>query len=355
MPNDRWFAGTVSVGDRSEAVARRRASREPDALFFVVGSARSGTNWLMRTLNAHPEIMCRGEGRFFGRDSRREQLKEMKTTEHKKRKMQPSSLYNALAESEYLRLWVERSVWTRDDDPDEHIARLTREAVRYFLTAGLSKSGKRIVGDKTPLDSLRIVTEIADILPEARVIHIIRDGRDTVVSQLHHVWNRASDEGGIHNLTPEERDRRDRYRADAEEVLRSGDGIFSERRLKSSANNWNRLVGAAVRDGPRALGERYTEVRYEDLLQRPETEFGRLFDFLGARADEETVTRCVGATNFENRSGGRERGQEDARSGVRKGVAGDWKRVFIERDKVIFKEIAGDLLLKLGYEQHNDW
>lgn len=29
--------------------------------------------------------------------------------------------------------------------------------------------------------------------------------------------------------------------------------------------------------------------------------------------------------------------------------------MFTERDKEIYKEIAGDPLLELGYERHNDW
>jgi hypothetical protein len=96
-------------------------------------------------------------------------------------------------------------------------------------------------------------------------------------------------------------------------------------------------------------------VRYEDLLREPEKEFGRLYEFLGAGADEQTVARCVETTSFEKRSGGRERGEEDTRSGVRKGVAGDWENVFTERDKEVFKREAGDLLIELGYEEHGSW
>jgi Sulfotransferase family len=40
-------------------------------VFFVVGLGKSGTSWLMRTLDGHPEILCRGEGRFFGREWKR--------------------------------------------------------------------------------------------------------------------------------------------------------------------------------------------------------------------------------------------------------------------------------------------
>ena len=80
-------------------------------MFFVVGRAKSGTSWLMRIFNAHPEVLCRGEGRFFGRDFIREDFKDEEDG-----RIQPSSLYRAFLEADYLRAWMERSVWTRDDD-----------------------------------------------------------------------------------------------------------------------------------------------------------------------------------------------------------------------------------------------
>lgn len=324
-------------------------------IFFVVGLQRSGTNWLMRTLNSHPDILCRGEGRFFDRDFRNPALKEMQTTEHIKKKIQPSSLYNALAEAEYLRLWVERSVWTRDSDTEEQIDHLTREAIYHFLSESLSKTNKRIVGDKTPLGRPETISEIGRLCPEARVIHIVRDGRDQAISQMHHVWNRSKDEGGVSDLPDEALDKRNRYRESPEAFLGSSETIFHTGHLERAARNWSDGVKATHRDGTALLGERYTEVRYEELLSRPEKEFGRLFDYLGAASDEDTVARCVGSTSFEKRSGGRKPGEENTLSGVRKGIAGDWKGVFNEQDRRIYKEAAGDLLMELGYEMDEDW
>jgi len=39
----------------------------------------------------------------------------------------------------------------------------------------------------------------------------------------------------------------------------------------------------------------------------------------------------------------------------RSGKTGEWRAHFTDEHKDIFKEIAGDLLLKLGYEKNNDW
>jgi hypothetical protein len=103
------------------------------------------------------------------------------------------------------------------------------------------------------------------------------------------------------------------------------------------------------------LGENYAEIRYEHLLERPEKEVGKLLEFLGADAGEEAAARCVEAASFERLSRGRQRGEEDPSSFFRKGVSGDWRSVFTENDKRIFKEEAGKLLVELGYEQSNDW
>ena len=39
----------------------------------------------------------------------------------------------------------------------------------------------------------------------------------------------------------------------------------------------------------------------------------------------------------------------------RKGKVGDWRSHFTEEHKTLFKEVTGDLLVALGYEENNDW
>lgn len=114
-------------------------------------------------------------------------------------------------------------------------------------------------------------------------------------------------------------------------------------------------VGKTVEEGAKLFGDSYTEVRYEDLLERPHEEVGELARFLGADASEEAIEQAVSSASFEKSTKGRERGQEDTSSFFRKGIAGDWKNYFTERDKQIFKEEAGDLLIRLGYEEDYDW
>ena len=339
-----------SAVDRLRTRMRTQAPYPGDGVpvFFVVGLAKSGTTWLMKTLDAHPEVLCKGEGRFFGEEYRREVLARTQT------KQQPSSLYNALLGSEYLRLWIERSVWTREGETEEQIRDFVRLATDYFLTSELSKSGKKVVGDKTPLLGPKFVEEIHEIYPEAKVIHIIRDGRDQAVSFIHQQGNRAK-RGRTHRLSPEELAKSEAYRRSPQELAKTGEGMFAEKTLRKAAQNWDLRVGQAIEDGPALFGDAYTEVRYEDLLERPNQEIERLLGFLRVDTDRKLVERCVSSATFEKLSKGRERGQEDPTSFYRKGVAGDWKDLFNERDRQVYKEEAGELLIRLGYERDGGW
>jgi hypothetical protein len=333
---------------RGAAVRLPDPSAESTPIFFVVGHQKSGTTWLMKMLDSHPEILCQGEGRPFGRNWRQEHLRQRQAS------YPPTSLYNAILSSEDLRYWIERSVWSRRGDQEQHLNNLTRLAIEYFLTRELAKTGKRLVGDKTVLLSPAIIEEISAICPKARVIHVMRDGRDVAIYSTHHGWNQAEDQGGTSKITPERLAKREAYRKDPQMLLKTGEGIFPDGELSSSARRWRARVSKTVKDGPALLGANYGEVRYEDLLEKPEEEVRRLLKFLGADASKQIVRQCVSAASFEKLAGGRKRGQEAA-SFFRKGIAGDWKSVFTEQNKQDFKATAGDLLIELGYEEDNDW
>ncbi len=340
----RKFAGGEAEHERARSDEGVFARSTP--VFFVTGLGKSGTRWLTKILDSHPEVLCKGEGRFFSAGWRRADL------DPANEKALASSLYYALTHSEYLRLWIERSVWSREGDPDEHMNALMRLATEYFLTTELSRSGKRLVGDKSPLLDEEFMREVGTVYPGARVIHIIRDGRDRTVSSMHRGWRRAS-QGYLHRLSPEELARGDALREDPQGLAESG--VFTEDWLRQAASKWRLLVGRAVEDGPALLRSDYTEVRYEDLLEHPNEEVERLLGFLGVDTDETLVEHCVSQASFEKLSKGRERGEEDPSSFYRKGIAGDWKNHFTEEDRRVFKEEAGELLIRLGYEEDLDW
>jgi hypothetical protein len=328
-------------------VTRGRAAAESPPLFFIVGNGKSGTTWLMRLLNFHPEVLCRGEGRLFEKDWHRPDLRDTKAS------VPPRSLYGALHHADDLWLWVQRSLWARSDEPEYYLDELSGLAIEYFLERELVKSGKKVVGDKTPTTSPDVIKEIHRLCPGAKVIHIIRDGRDIEVSWLHHQWNRSKDQGGIQELEPEDIERREAYRQDPEKLRRLG--FFDEVKLRAGAREWRSRIETLCSDGPELLESNYVETRYEDLLRDTASEMGRLLEFLEVSPDEDVIRRLVDQASFESTSGGRQRGVEDSTSFVRKGVAGDWKNVFSDKDRQVFKEEAGDLLVRLGYEEDTNW
>jgi hypothetical protein len=46
---------------------------------------------------------------------------------------------------------------------------------------------------------------------------------------------------------------------------------------------------------------------------------------------------------------------EDIASFLPKGQAGNWRRLFSEKDKAVFKEVAGAMLIKWRYEKDLNW
>lgn len=333
----------LEYGDGSVALTQRTR-------FFVVGEMKSGTSWLMWMLNSHPEIFCSGEGNFFGRNQRNQETDEIPILNHP-----TPSLRNALLDSEGLRTWHSWMWWNywgqQGGDADEDLRNLTRLAVDYYMMQGSAVSGKPIVGDKSPPHA-DYVDEIFELCPEAKVVHIVRDGRDSAVSLMNHYWALATDrnkKNGIYDLKPEERAKRDAYWEDPEGFLASGDSIFVGERLRQIAARWSRRVDKAARDGKELLGDNFLQLHYEDLLAKPEEHMKTIFELLGARADEEVVRHCVEENAFEKLAK-RPKGQEKSGAFFRKGIAGDWRRVFTDHDRRIYEEVAGETLRAMGYQ-----
>jgi len=310
--------------------------------FFVVGHGRSGTTWLERTLNTHPEVLCLGPGMFFGRPLHNLGGRRV--------------LYEVLNGSEGLKTWhdFDENLWTKPEEFDRDVAQIVRASMDALMRRRLTESGKRILGDRTP-HHISFLHEIRALYPNAKIAHAIRDGRDVAISEMHAFWHASEDRGGPVKLSSEEMEIRDAYLADREGFLKSGRSIFTEDRIRQRASGWNRHVSRGREKGSELFGDNYSELFYEDHLNQPHEELRKLFGFLEADTAPEVVERVVEANRFEKFSQGRTRGQEASDTFFRKGISGDWREVFTERDKNIFKEEAGELLVELGYEEDLSW
>jgi hypothetical protein len=70
---------------------------------------------------------------------------------------------------------------------------------------------------------------------------------------------------------------------------------------------------------------------------------------------EERLLRLIYKNQFSRKSKGRDQGKEDKRSHYRKGVSGDWKNHFNQEHVSVFKKKYNQILIKLGYEEDDNW
>ncbi len=268
---------------------------------FVLGCQKSGTTWLQMLLNAHPAIALNGEGHFT------------------------SVLAPVIAKAIETHNAQTKAAYKFDND---HALACIRTLIdqtldRYIdvkVALGGDASAVRWIGDKTP--EAAVAMPLLDALyPGARFIHVIRDGRDGVVSGWAHL-TRENNAGKFASV------------ADYADYFARG--------------HWISYITLARRTG-KAMAGRYMEVRYESMHQDPAAETRRMLAFLGVDASDAAVDACVRAGSFETLSGGRTRGNADGRSHFRNGRIGDFTRSLPPEAIARFEAVAAPLLTELGY------
>ena len=275
-------------------------------LFFVGGFQKSGTTWLQVMLNAHPDIACGGEGHFL--DTLAPQL------------LSAVEQYNAVIARKNATVLRELPPYPCFGDAEFRY--LMVAAVAMMLARSCEGRHVKVVGEKTP-DNLAHFPVLEELFPQAKFIHIVRDGRDCLVSN----W--------FHNLRVN--------RGDAMRLYGTVGAFVDE-----FAAAWASQVTAGLRFGA-TRPDRCLTVHYEDLCQAPTETMGRVFRFLGVDADDVVVRTCVEDGAFEVMSGGRRPGDEDRTSLMRRGLPGNW-RDHLDDDVVRrFLVEAGEVMRQLGY------
>ena len=272
------------TNERLEQVIQRLREKQ---LFFVVGGSKSGTTWVQALLDGHPEIVSRGEGHF--------------TNVLVPELAKAFQSYNAQSTTRNERAaeFGNPSYCPTLDDADLGV--LVWTALALIFDRWLDDGDVKCIGEKTPEHALAM-DQLAGLFPAAKFIHIIRDGRDVVVSGWRYnlKWNPAAIEQ--HNLT-------------------------FDQCAAAYGEAWRNRVETAQAFG-RTNPDRYLEVRYETLHDEAAAEIGRMLTFLGVEAGPEAIAACRTAGSFETLSGGRTRGDENEASFFRKGIVGDWRNHF---------------------------
>lgn len=96
-------------------------------------------------------------------------------------------------------------------------------------------------------------------------------------------------------------------------------------------------------------------VKYENLLIDTTRELRRLVQKLTGRALPEDAARRIAVDFSFTKMSGRQPGEEDRGSFMRKGVSGDWKRCFSKEARRLMDQYAGVELINLGYESDAKW
>lgn len=90
-------------------------------------------------------------------------------------------------------------------------------------------------------------------------------------------------------------------------------------------------------------------IRFEDLITRRRETILSMVDYYEEKGFRLPMTRDEARVTIL-------RAIQPGRSGTfRKGEVGNWREHFSDETKKLFKEVNGDLLIRLGYENDNDW
>jgi len=275
--------------------------------FFIVGCARSGTTLLQRMINAHPKVAVTPESHWIPR------LYAKPWALTPEGLIKPKLIRRLLAHPKFARLNISR----------EELVMLAGngQATSYAtLVSGIfdlygKVRGKALVGDKTP-DYVRKIATLHALWPQARFIHLIRDGRDVALSMME--WPKVRPKPGDF-------------------------ATWQEDHVSTAALWWELNVRLGQQTG-KSLGSRlYLEMRYESLVSHPKKESVVLCEFLGVPHDEAMLRFYDGpAANdpgLESR-----RARLPVTSGLR-----DWRSQMQAEDVEIFEAAGGQLLDELGY------
>jgi hypothetical protein len=131
--------------------------------------------------------------------------------------------------------------------------------------------------------------------------------------------------------------------------------IFTENVIRRVANGWVKNLQETDDEGCRLFGENYCSLRYEDLLAHPLDEMQRLWKFLGVEADPSLEKGIMDEMASNPDEEWQAKRNEDIASFLPKGQAGNWQRLFTAYHKSVFKELAGEMLIKWKYEKDLSW
>ncbi len=201
-----------------------------------------------------------------------------------------------------------------------HRASCLGDFVERVMAQAQAQAGKPRWGEKSPSNVVNLA-RIFQFFPQARFIHMIRDGRDVACSLRTHPKYQWVD----------------------------------GRRLETGIiNPWEKCIVRWVSDTNAGLSwrydPRYIEVRYEDLVQEPERIIRQVLSFIDEPWDSSVL-------NYHETHD--ERGRDGANPGVNLPVYSSarsrWMQELPAQARALFTPQARQLLIHLGYAVDDSW
>ncbi len=298
--------------------------------FFIFGHARSGTTLLARLVRLHPEVHCNYQAHFFTR----------------------RPLLKSLVDTPEAEEWLARKSnrWNRGRDMSPLIL---RAAADFIMEREAARVGKRIVGDKSPLSTIhgQAVRDLYAVYPDAKLIYLVRDGRDVLISER---FRNFVEESKF--LSAQDKRILAELRGNPTAFMDGRRSIFTEAFIRRVATGWATDLEETSEEGNRLFGQNYLALRYEDVLANSMEKLSQLWQFLGVKKIRKSLGDAVKAELSSNPDQEwQTKRNEGIASFLPKGQMGNWQRLFGARDKAIFKEAAGEMLVLWKYEKAADW
>lgn len=282
---------------------------------IIVGAPRSGTTLLRLMLDAHADLAIPPETGFLAADPALLQALTPREFAKFVEQFPPGA-------SAWQDFHISSSEWHEALESVEQFS--PANAFRCFYRLYASRFSKCRWGDKTPGYVFHI-RQVGQLLPEARFIHLIRDGRDVALS-----WRKTWFSPG-----PD---------------------------MKTLASHWKQSVLAGL--GSRTGTTHYVDVRYEELIRDTASVLQRICDHISLDFQPAMLKFFVNsparlAEHAERRRSdgssivGRDERLEQQRLATQPPIAERvfaWRTTLTTAERDAFASVAGDLLVELGYE-----
>ena len=267
---------------------------------FIGGCGRSGTTMLGSALGAADRAIVTQESQF--------KLRLLKKIFEAKTPLSAPEMYEAIAnDRKFIALWQMKPEVRSQDAATDMMGTARRvifDVVDQYAAA-LQRSNWAYWIDHTP-ENIRYISELLAFSPDAKFIHLIRDGRAVAASVLPLDWG------------PNDAQHAGRWW-----IREIAFGLAAEKRYP----------------------DRVLQVRYEDLVTAPERTLRTICGFLGI----DFVPAMVSA-NALSAPGYTRRQHQLVGSTITSSQVSTWRSKLTEQQIAVFEAEAGEMLGMLGYK-----